>query len=124
MAQPPEDRGSGRAATGEPDLPNDGPRVVVIHLADRERRLALDRALRGAGIQVRLTSRPAELAKAVADGRVQVVVCDTLTRAHVDAMPVSQARQRPPVLVTAPADSPEAVLAQITALGVRANPRP
>lgn len=58
--------------------------LVVVYLADRTQRLAYDRALREAGHVVRLASRPAELAKAVSDGRVTLLV-------HDDASPVDEA---------------------------------
>ncbi|BAH39579.1 MAG TPA: hypothetical protein DGD08_14500 [Gemmatimonas aurantiaca] len=55
------------------------PVLVVVYLDDRTQRLAYDRALRAAGYGVRLASRPAELAKALADGRAQLLVHDVRT---------------------------------------------
>jgi len=51
-----------------------GGTVVVVYLSDRAQRLAYDRALRAESYTVRLASRPAELAKALADGRALVVI--------------------------------------------------
>ncbi len=48
--------------------------MIAVFSADREWRLAIERELKTIGVAVRSASRPAELAKCLSDGRVQVVL--------------------------------------------------
>lgn len=90
-----------------------GDPVTVVYLTDRAQRLALDRTLRAAGLTVRLASRPAELAKALADGRVRAVICDAHTRAQITAVLAGGTSPGPQLLVTSSDVSADEILTQL-----------
>lgn len=48
--------------------------MVAVYGTDRAWRTTLEAALRGQGVPVRTASRPAELAKCLADGAVRLVI--------------------------------------------------
>lgn len=50
--------------------------MIALYGTDRTWRGALEQALRARGVQTRGASRPAELAKCLADGTVRLVVAD------------------------------------------------
>lgn len=62
----------------------------------------MDVALREVGVRTRLSSRPAELAKSLADGLAQVIISGP---AAADAAMVTAARATVPVLTTTPDDT-------------------
>lgn len=71
--------------------------MIVLFAQDRAFRAAVDRALRAAGVTVRVASRQAELAKALSGGASRVVVVGPSPDDHVmvqavcAAMPVTDA---------------------------------
>lgn len=97
--------------------------MTVVYLSDRAQRLALDRTLRAAGLTVRLASRPAELAKALADGRVRAVICDAHTRKQADTVLAGGTSPDLRLLVTSSDVSVDEVVAQLRA-AFPLNPRP
>jgi hypothetical protein len=76
--------------------------VVVVHAADRTWRSAVDAALREAGVRPRLASRPAELAKSLADGVARLVIAGPTAADDAD---VAALRPRCPVHATTPGDT-------------------
>ncbi|WP_306523559.1 hypothetical protein [Gemmatimonas sp.] len=58
--------------------------MIAVYSGDRTWRLAVERLLRAQGVAVRTASRPAELAKALADGAVGVVLVGPATADGAD----------------------------------------
>lgn len=90
-----------------------GDPVTVVYLTDRAQRLALDRTLRAAGLTVRLASRPAELAKALADGRARAVICDPHTRVQIGAVLAGSTSPDPQLLVISADVAADEILTQL-----------
>lgn len=86
--------------------------VVVVYSGDRAWRTTLDAALREAGVHTRLASRPAELAKGLADGAPRLVVAGPTVG---DAAAVTAVRARCAVQHSAAEDAPAAIVRQVLA---------
>lgn len=63
--------------------------MVAVYSADRAWRTSLEREIRAHGVSVRSASRPAELAKCLADGVVHVIVTDAAPAAWRDVQRVA-----------------------------------
>lgn len=63
--------------------------MVAVYSADRAWRTAVEGAMRAHGVSVRSASRPAELAKCLADGLVRVIVTDAAPDAWRDVQRVA-----------------------------------
>jgi len=81
--------------------------VIALYSSDRPWRLAVDGALRAAGLAVRSATRPAELAKCLADGAVRLVVTGP---ARCDAADAQRTAGALPLHVTAPGDTTDDVV--------------
>jgi len=88
--------------------------VIAVYSGDRGWRLALEKALRAQGVTVRTASRPAELAKSLADGVVRVVLVGPTADDHADADRVVTPAQT--VIRTSPGESTEDVVRRAMAL--------
>lgn len=81
--------------------------MIAVYSTDRGWRQPLEAALREHRYEVRSASRPAELAKCLGDGRVQLVIAGPLAGE-------GDAAQRTaggcPVICTSPADTPERIV--------------
>jgi hypothetical protein len=86
--------------------------VVVVYAGDRTWRTNLDAALREAGVHTRLASRPAELAKGLADGAPRLVVAGPTDSG---AAAVMAARARCAVQHSAATDAPAAIVRLVLA---------
>ena len=95
------------------------PRMVV-YAANRPFRLHCDTLLREAGVPVRLASRPAELAKALADGTTAAIIVGDDGRDAVVARELILARPVTlgppvPIMQRAPGESIEEIVARALA---------
>jgi len=88
--------------------------VIAVYSGDRGWRLALEKALRAQGVTVRTASRPAELAKSLADGVVRVVLVGPTADDHADADRVVSPSLT--VIRTSPGESTEDVVRRAMAL--------
>lgn len=86
--------------------------MIAVYSDERAWRLAIEQALRAHGVAVRSASRPAELAKCLADGVVRVVVVG----AGADDRAGAAAVTSPVVLDTTPGESTESVVRRALAL--------
>ncbi|MFO0093865.1 MAG: hypothetical protein ACK54K_06110 [Gemmatimonadaceae bacterium] len=93
--------------------------IVVVFAGDRAWRAAVDTALRQAGMRTRLTSRPAELAKSLADAAPALVVAGPTAADH---QAVRVARADGPVLRTTPGDTITEIVRRVCALLVSTGP--
>lgn len=67
--------------------------MIVVYSGDRAWRLACERALRVRAVPTRVASRPAELAKALADGAATLVIVGPDTGAAAQASTVITTQQ-------------------------------
>ena len=92
---------------------------IVVYAAHKPFRAACDALLRAAGVRVRVASRQAELAKAIAEGIIAVIIAGddpadvavarTLTATSATALPVMQ---------RAPGESIEELVARALAVAI------
>ncbi|WP_396206257.1 hypothetical protein [Gemmatimonas sp.] len=87
--------------------------MIAVYSGDRAWRLAVEQALRAHSVAVRSASRPAELAKCLADGLVRVVVVGAAADDHVSAGATITSQG---VLTTTPGESTESVVRRALAL--------
>lgn len=87
--------------------------MIAVYSGERAWRLAVEQALRTHGVAVRSASRPAELAKCLADGVVRVVVVGAGAN---DLVGASAAITSQTVLDTTPGESTESVVRRALAL--------
>lgn len=81
--------------------------MIALYSSDRPWRLAVERALRAAGLTVRSATRPAELAKCLGDGAVRLVVAGPASADAADARRTAGALA---LHVTAPGDTTDDVV--------------
>ncbi len=93
------------------------PRIVV-YSADRPFRAACDAQLRAAGARVRVASRQTELAKAIGEGTITVIIAGDADH-DADVVRATSA-DRIPVMQRAPGESIGEIVAR--ALAVAATP--
>lgn len=82
--------------------------MIAVYSGDRAWRLTVERALRTHGAVVRAASRPAELAKCLADGVVRVVLVGPAGEDGADAAKVVTSAQT--VIRTSPGEATEDVV--------------
>ncbi len=86
--------------------------MIAVYSGDRTWRLAAERLLRMQGVVVRAASRPAELAKALADGAVRVVLVGPARADGADVAKVVTSAQT--VVHTSPGEATEDVVNRAT----------